>query len=111
MDQDPPDGDRDERLLQHYIALLSDGEPVNRWKAAAALGRLADARAVDALVAALRDDDWRVREKSAWALGRIGDPRAVRPLRALLRGDYEIVAEIALEAIRTITEGAPPPLR
>ena len=111
MDQDLSAGDREEQELRHYLALLSDGEPVERWRAAAALGRLADARGVDPLIAALRDDDWRVREKAAWALGRIGDPRAVRPLRALLRGDYEIVAEIALEAIRTITEGAPPPLR
>jgi len=111
MDQDHPASDREERKLQHFISLLSGGEPVHRWKAAAALGRLADARAVDPLIAALQDDDWRVREKAAWALGRIGDPRAVRPLRTLLRGDYEVVAEIALEAIRTITEGAPPPLR
>ena len=111
MNHEVPDDNSDERRLQHYIALLDGGEPVDRWKAAAALGRMADARAVDPLIAALQDDDWRVREKAAWALGRIGDPRAVRPLRGLLRGDYEVVADIALEAIRTITEGTPPPLR
>jgi HEAT repeat protein len=103
--------DADERNFQHYLYLLREGAPVERWKSAEALGRRGDQRAVDRLIEALTDEDWRVREKSAWALGRIGDPRAVGPLRALIRGDIEVVQEIAIEAIRTIQTGHPPPLR
>jgi HEAT repeat protein len=35
------------------------------------LGKLRDARAVDALGAALGDDNANVREQAAWALGRL----------------------------------------
>jgi len=88
----------------HYVALLSDGDPSHRWKAAEGLARLGDARALGPLVSALQDPDWRVRMKAAWALGILGDPRAVIPLRRAMavQDEQERVKEIIGEAVREI---------
>lgn len=56
-----------------------------RMLAAAALGQLAEKKAVDALLSVLNDNDARVREIAAWALMSIGDRKAVPGLAALLR--------------------------
>lgn len=108
--EEKPAFGNDERL-SHFIRLLSDDDEVSRWKAAEALGRIGDPRAVEELIGTLWDDDARVRLKAAWALGRIGDPRASAPLRRLYRMENEQAQDIigeALEAIRLITEGSGP---
>jgi HEAT repeat protein len=43
--------------LNHFIAMLTDEDPSNRWKAAEVLARLQDERSVDPLIQALSDDD------------------------------------------------------
>jgi HEAT repeat protein len=88
--------------LAHFLALLSDDDEINRWKAAEALGRTGDPAAVDALVDTLWDDDARVRLKVAWALGRIGDMRAYAPLQRLYRMEDEWAQEIIREALENI---------
>lgn len=95
----PPDADA---TLHHYIAMLGEGDPSRRWKAAESLARIRDPRSVEPLIGALSDEDWRVRQKAAWALGQIGDPRAVLPLRRALMHEREGVQEIILEAIDQI---------
>jgi len=53
-------------------------------KAALALGKIGDSRAVEPLIWALRDKNEPVRRCAAEALGKIKDDRAVEPLiRAL----------------------------
>lgn len=52
-----------------------------RAAAAAALGKIRDARAVNALIALLDDEDDVVRHSAAEALGEIGDKRAIGPLK------------------------------
>lgn len=66
-----------------------------RKKAAKALGKTKDTRAVDPLVAALRDEEWDVRATVARALGKIEDPRGVKPLVSLLTDN---VLYVRLEA-------------
>ncbi len=92
-----------EKRLEHYLRMLSDENPGNRWKAADSLGRLGDLRATGPLIDALFDEDARVRVKVAWALGSIGDPRALAPLRQLYRIERQDQQEIIGEAIEAIT--------
>jgi HEAT repeat protein len=96
--------DPDERgaRLAHFIQLLSVENEVSRWKAAEALGRIGDPRAVDELISTLWDDDARVRLKAAWALGRIGDQRAYAPLQRLYRMEDDWAQEIIKEALENI---------
>jgi hypothetical protein len=51
-----------------------------RENSAAALGKIADVRAVESLIASLFDNDVDVRQRAVQALGEIGDARAVKPL-------------------------------
>lgn len=95
--------DESEERLAHFLRMLSDENPGNRWKAADSLGRLKDPRGTGPLIDALFDDDARVRVKVAWALGSIGDPRALGPLRQLYRIERQDLQEIIGEAIDAIT--------
>jgi HEAT repeat protein len=88
--------------FNHFLRMLGDEDPSRRWKAAEALARLGDDRAVDPLILALSDEDWRVRQKAAWALGEIGDERALVPLRRALLREREGVREIIIEALDRI---------
>ena len=66
-------------------ALVYQEDPIVRQDAASALGRIADARAVEPLIDTLKDSHDRVRQNAAVALGTIADPRAVEPLSTLSR--------------------------
>lgn len=98
---DDPDIRNDSRLA-HFIRLLSDDDKAARWKAAEALGRMGDPKAVEELISTLWDDDARVRLKVAWALGQIGDYRAYAPLQRLYRMENETAREIIKEALENI---------
>jgi HEAT repeat protein len=100
--EDSTTADESEERLAHYLRMLSDENPGNRWKAADSLGRLKDPRGTDPLIDALFDDDSRVRVKVAWALGSIGDPRALAPLRQLYRIENQDQQEIIGDAMATI---------
>jgi HEAT repeat protein len=69
-----------------------------RWRAAEALGDLADPAAVEPLVGALDDRERIVRERVVVALGRIG---AVEPLIAALRDTSGSVRVCAAQALGT----------
>jgi HEAT repeat protein len=87
---------RDVRGLIKALSYKKDWKKVPQ-KAAEALGRIRDPRAVEQLIAALKDEEIGVREAAAKALGEISDPRAVEPLIAALR-DKE-VREAAAKAL------------
>jgi HEAT repeat protein len=75
-----------------------------RNNAAAALGRLGDKRASDALIEALADKNMFVRSTAAEALGEFKEKRAVEQLVKLLSSDPDLeVRESALEALHEIT--------
>ena len=77
--------------------------------AAGVLGRVGDARAVDALVAIHEHEDWKLRAAVAGALGGIGDEGADRALVALLRDDNEIVRKSAAVALAQTETKSPAP--
>jgi HEAT repeat protein len=73
----------DERAVPSLVRVLRESPPGARRKAAAALGQIASAEAVDPLIDAL--EDWEapgVRVASSQALGSIKDVRAIQVLTA-----------------------------
>jgi len=70
-----------------------------RARAASALGKLGDKRAVEPLINALKDEDRSVRSSASGALGRLGDPRAVEPLIAALKDQDKYVRRSAASAL------------
>ncbi len=96
------DKEKREERLEYFLRMLKDGDPGKRWKAAEALARTGDERAVGPLIETLDDEDWRVRQKTAWALGYLGDPRALVPLHHAMKDDLEGVQEMIREAIMMI---------
>jgi len=89
--------------------LLWDGGPPRR-RAAEALGRSGDPRAVAPLQEVLLDPDGAVRQKAVWALGQIGDRRAAPALIPLL-GDQQaiggrLLSDVAAEALTRLGAAA-----
>jgi len=70
--------------LEPLIGGLRHTDPHVRASAAAALGRIGDAKAVNPLMNTIADPDVMVRARVADALGRLGDTRATTSLAALL---------------------------
>ena len=66
--------------------LLNDpAQPTDaRWRAAHALGMIADRGALDALTQALRDPSSDIQYFAAWSLGRIGDLSSFDALQSVL---------------------------
>ena len=90
------------KIFPYIVGLIQThggfhGETLNvRGFAAAALGRIGDARAFEPLTAALQDEDEFVRGTAAGALFMLGDERAVEPLMLYLRDD---------DLVATMTDG------
>jgi HEAT repeat protein len=84
------------------IALLSDGDWRVRYRAAEALGLLADGEAYAALVAALDDEKDHVRYMAAKGLGLLGDPRAVERLGPMRNDENEFVRRSVARSLGTI---------
>lgn len=77
-----------------------------RWRAAAALGVIGDARAAPPLLAALVDPVYDVRHSVVWALGMIGDQSAYNPLLAVMLDDEdEEIAVMAAFALLSLDAG------
>ena len=93
-----PDSDK-EQYLKAIILKLTDEDVDVRWKAAGALGRIGDAKAVDPLIKALNDEHEPVRYTVTGALGRISDIKAVDPLINALKDEYESMRWKAAEAL------------
>jgi hypothetical protein len=76
------------------MSLAEDGDGSVRAFAAQSLGKLSDARSVDALLKALDDDDAEVRGNAIVALGLIKDDRAVPGLIRLLKAEQTATLRI-----------------
>ena len=76
-----------QHVLERLLARLEDEAGSVRGRAAAALGRIGDVRAVEGLLARLEDEDGSVRGSAASALGGLGDARAVEGLLARLEDE------------------------
>lgn len=96
--------------VPRLIALLGHDSPDVRHNAAHALGKLADARAVDALSDVLRDEsDMRVLLKSLLALGQIRDSRAAPAVARLIGHDDPDVQAMVNNVLEQFGPGAVPP--
>lgn len=85
------------------LRMLSQGQSFRvRARAALALGRAGDERALSGLEAALADPEPAVREAAAAALGQIGARRSVPALRAAAADAVSSVAVEAKQALRAI---------
>ncbi|MBN1883386.1 MAG: HEAT repeat domain-containing protein [Deltaproteobacteria bacterium] len=67
--------------MEPLIRALKDERHEVRERAAEALGKLGDPRAVEPLIELLEDENLFVRYFSAVALGEIGDARVIRSLK------------------------------
>jgi HEAT repeat protein len=84
---------------EERIAELKSPDPTVRIRAALALGKLGDTKAVEPLIACLKDQDSYVRRRAALALGKLGDARAIASLCAALP-DWETKELIGSALVR-----------
>lgn len=107
----------DSRAVPPLIEMLHDDDSVSRALSALALGKIRDARSVDALIAVIEKNGWHDPvEAAATALGDIADQRAVKPLANAMNatdptsgsnfgaGVAIIDALVKLNAIETIVD-------
>jgi HEAT repeat protein len=91
------------RSLKGPIAVLltdlGDPTPMVRRRAAEALARLGDRRAVSALALGVRDPAWEVRRACVKALDRLGGDGVLKTLHRAGRDGHAVVRLTAAEAI------------
>ncbi len=95
--------------VEDLLPALRGGSPASRQTAAAVLGEIGDARAVDGLVDVLQtDDSYAVRTAAANAIGQIKDARAIWALVNVLKLRDETSADrqAELEALRQASSRA-----
>ncbi len=85
--------------FEPLMAALKAEKAETRWHAAATLGRIGDARAIDALAALLRDPARDPRVEATRALEAIGGPDVVEPLAFALRNSERDVRQLAATAL------------
>ncbi|MCK4811764.1 MAG: HEAT repeat domain-containing protein, partial [Methanosarcinales archaeon] len=91
-----------QQFLDVAISKLKDEDMDARGRAARALGRIGDVRAVEALEGALKDENASVRGDAVGALGRIGDVGAVGALNKALNDENVYVCGKAAKALDKI---------
>ena len=98
--------------VEPVITLLHDESALARARAAHALSKLGDARAVPALIDRLNvnEQDRAVREKSVLALGQLGGDEAMNALAALLGDQQPELATAVSRALESFGERALPAL-
>jgi len=110
-------GDLDKSVReQAMLALVATGkaatEPVSeaikdpkwetRYRAAEALGKIADEKAIKPLIQALRDNRDHVRYMAAKGLKDVGDSTAIDPLIILLKDENRVVRSMTVRALSAI---------
>jgi HEAT repeat protein len=81
---------------------MNDPKWQTRYRAAEALGRIADERAIQPLVQGLKDNKDHVRYMASKALRELGDSDAVEPLIILLKDENIYVRMMAARALGAI---------
>lgn len=82
------------------IPLLDDKDWIVRYRAAEALGMIADERSISPLLAGLRDEKDHVRYMSAKSLGEFGIPEIGIALIPLLKDENDYVRRITALSIK-----------
>ncbi len=96
---------KDPKLLERLEAELKKLDSAvadERLKAARALGKLCDGRAINPLLAHLDDEDERVRIAAVRALGKIGDPEVIPRLTECLDRDEVPLTLAVIDAFLNI---------
>ncbi len=83
-------------------ALLEDENDLQRSRAALALAKMGDERAVEPLIKGLKEGWFLMRSEAVRALGEVGDERAVEPLMEMVREGDELLRSTAAEALGKI---------
>jgi HEAT repeat protein len=91
--------DRQNKEFEESLKALNAENSDERHRAAIALGKFANPRAVEPLIKALSDPDSFVRSFAAVSLGNLKDPRALEPLIKLLGDENKRVRRSAAEAL------------
>ena len=87
------------------VTALTDSADVIRERAAMALGKLRDPRAVKPLISLLNDKAWIVRWRAAWALGQMKGREQVVPLtQSLDKEKHEFVRVAITKALKNKDE-------
>lgn len=92
-----------EPAVSLLLQALKDKDSDLRMGAAAALGEIGDARAVEPLIRALKDEYWNVNKRAEEALGKMGEP-AVDPLIHALGNESWGVRKKAAAALGAIVD-------
>jgi len=90
--------------VEPLMAALDDKDSVVRLRAAWALGRIGDERAIQKLILTLQDGDWSVRMRAADALGMLGARQATSALLLLLRDKNADVRRHVIAALTKIAD-------
>ncbi len=90
--------------VEPLMAALDNKDSVVRLRAAWALGRIGDERAVKKLILTLQDGDWSVRMRAADALGILRAHEATSALLLLLRDKSADVRRHAIAALTKIAD-------
>lgn len=88
--------------VEPLAAAMKEPKWETRYRAAEALGRIADEKAVKPLIAALKDSRDHVRYMAAKGLRELGDSDALEPMIILLKDENKYVRIMAVRALGAI---------
>ena len=88
--------------IEPLAAAMKEKKWETRYRAAEALGRIADEKAVQPLIQALKDNRDHVRYMAAKGLRELGDSDAIEPMVILLKDENRYVRMMAARALGAI---------
>jgi HEAT repeat protein len=88
--------------VEPLAAAMKEPKWETRYRAAEALGKIADEKAVKPLIAALKDNRDHVRYMAAKGLRELGDSDALEPMVILLKDENKYVRMMAVRALGAI---------
>lgn len=88
--------------IEPLSAAMKEPKWETRYRAAEALGKIADDKAVQPLIQALKDSRDHVRYMAAKGLREFGDSDALEPMIILLKDENEFVRMMAVRALAAI---------
>jgi len=88
--------------IEPLSAVMKEPKWETRYRAAEALGKIADEKAIKPLIQALKDNRDHVRYMAAKGLREIGDSDAIEPMIILLKDENRYVRMMAVRALGAI---------
>jgi HEAT repeat protein len=88
--------------IEQLTAAMKEKKWETRYRAAEALGKIADERAVQPLIKALKDNRDHVRYMAAKGLRELGDSDAIEPMILLIKDENRYVRMMAATVLGTI---------